>query len=362
MKPWLKGLPPYTPGKSLAEVRRELGLKGPIYKLASNENPLGPSPKALKALEKALPQIHRYPEACNQELLEALARHWGVEPQNLVLGNGSNEILDLLVRALVREGEEILVSDPTFLMYQKFAQAAGARLKKIPLRDYKHDLEAFLRALSPKTRIIFLDHPHNPTGSVFSQTQWETFLSKVPEGVLVVLDEAYGEFVRDPEAASGPQTFKSGYPIAVVRTFSKAYGLAGLRIGYGLLPTSLARTLNALRQPFNVNLLAQVAALAALEDKEHLKKTQETVWEGLDFFYRELPALGVRPLPSQANFLLVDCGQPARPIYEALLRQGVIVRPMEAYGFAQHLRISVGRPEENQALIAAWKKWLQGSS
>ena len=355
VKPWLKDLSPYPPGKSLAEVRRELGLKGPIYKLASNENPLGPSPLALKALRERLSDIHRYPEASGRDLSEALAKHFGVRPEMIVLGNGSNEVIELLIKALVSPGEEIILSSPTFLMYEKFGAVAGAKPVKIPLQNYKHHLPAILKAVNERTRIIFLDHPHNPTGSILERETLEEFLAKLPGNILVVIDEAYGEFIRDPKAVFGVEYLKKGYPVAVLRTFSKAYGLAGLRIGYGLLPEVLARLLNAIRQPFNVNLLAQVAALAALEDEEHLRKTQNLTWEGLDYFYRELPPLGLRPLLSQANFLLVDCRRPAGPLYEALLRQGIIVRPMEAYGFAHHIRISIGLPHENEALVAALK-------
>ncbi|RUM88061.1 MAG: histidinol-phosphate transaminase [Thermodesulfatator sp.] len=359
VKPWLENLVPYPPGKSLEELRRELGLSGPVYKLASNENPLGPSPRALEALGQALNQVHHYPEASYRTLRQALGDRFGVSPEKIVLGNGSNEILELLLRALVSPGEEVLMSNPSFLMYEKLAQAAGARLQKIPLRAKRHDLKAFLEATTPRTRLIFLDHPHNPTGSVLTAEELENFLRALPAGVLVVLDEAYGEFVREPRAARGIELFKSGYAVAVLRTFSKAYGLAGLRIGYGFLPEDLARVLNALRQPFNVNVLAVVAAEAALADEEHLRRTQELTWEGLDYLSQELSALGLKPYPSQANFLLVECGRPARPLYEALLQRGIIVRSMEAYGFPEALRISVGLPEENRALVAALREVLR---
>ncbi|QJA06888.1 histidinol-phosphate transaminase [Thermosulfurimonas marina] len=359
IKPWLRELSPYPPGKSLEEVRRELGLTGPIYKLASNENPLGPSPRALAALKEALSRVHQYPEASYRRLREALAARFGVLPEMVVLGNGSNEVLDLLFKALVSPGDEVLMSEPSFLMYEKLAQTAGARITRIPLHKGRHHLAAFLKASGPRTRMIFLDHPHNPTGSVLAASELKAFLEELPSGVLVVIDEAYGEFVRDPEAARGVEFLQAGYPVAVLRTFSKAYGLAGLRIGYGLMPEELARVLNAIRQPFNVNLLAAVAAEAALADEEHLQRTQELTWEGRDFLLRELSALGLKPYPSQANFVLVDCGRPARPLYEALLKRGLIVRPMEAYGFPEALRISVGLPEENQALVAALREMLE---
>jgi len=358
VKPWLKELPPYPPGKTLAEVRREFGLEGPVYKLASNENPLGPSPQALEAIKAKLSEIHHYPEASGRELSEALAERFGVSSEMVVLGNGSNEVIDLLIKALVSPGEEIILSLPSFLMYEKFGAVAGAKIRKIPLKGFKHDLSAIFEGVTPKTRIIFLDHPHNPTGSILEKEAFEDFLANLPEHILVVIDEAYGEFIREPKAVSGVEYLKKGYPVAVLRTFSKAYGLAGLRIGYGLMPEGLSRILNAMRQPFNVNILAQVAALAALRDEEHLQKTQKLVWEGLDYFYHELPPLGLTPFPSQANFLLVDCNRPARPLYEALLKQGIIVRPMEAYGYPHCLRISIGQPYENEALVRALREIL----
>ncbi len=282
-----------------------------------------------------------------------------MDPESVVVGNGSNEVLELLFKALVEPGDEVVFSDPSFLLYEKFSVIFGAETKKVPLKDFTHDLPSILEKISPRTRLVFLDSPHNPTGSVLKRKEFVEFLEKVPEGVVVVVDEAYGEFVRDEEAVRAVDLLKEGYPVVVVRTFSKAYGLAGLRVGYGLCEPSLARILNAVRQPFNVNLLAQVAAREALLDREHLKKSVELVWSGLDYFYEELPRLGLRPVPSQANFLLVDCGTPARPLYEALLRRGVIVRSMEAYGFPDFLRISVGMPEENRALVEALRELLR---
>ncbi len=358
-KPWLASLEPYPPGKSLEEVRRELGLQGPIYKLASNENPLGPSPLAIEAMKAYLSQVHRYPEASNRELAEALARKFDLNPEKVVVGNGSNEVLDLLIKALVSPGDEILMSEPSFLMYEKLGAAAGARIKRVPLRDYRHHLEGFLAACTPRTRIIFLDHPHNPTGSVLGREEMEAFLKALPEEVLVVIDEAYGEFIRDPGVARGVEFLKRGFPVVVLRTFSKAYGLAGLRVGYGLMPEDLARILNAIRQPFNVNLLAQVAARAALSDHDHLRRTQEITWQGLDYLTGELSRLGLKPLPSQSNFLFVECGRPAESLYQTLLREGLIVRSMEAYGFPEALRISVGLPEENRALVEALERILR---
>ncbi len=358
IKPYLKGLKPYPPGKPIEELRRELGLKGPIVKLASNENPLGPSEKALEAIKEALSTLHRYPDAAAYELRAALASRYQVKPEEVVLGNGSNEVIDLLVKACVREGEEVLMSEPSFLMYEKFAQAAGAKVVKVPLRERKHDLVSMAGLVNEKTRLIFLDHPHNPTGSILSQEEFAAWLKGLPEDLVVVVDEAYGEFIRAKDALK-PLSFKDHRPpVVLLRTFSKAFGLAALRIGYGIMKRELADVLNTIRQPFNVNALAQKAALASLEDEEYLLRVQETIWQGLDFLTQALKDLGLNPYPSQANFLLVDLGRPARPIYEALLRRGVIVRSMEAYGYPTCLRITVGLPEENEFLVTNLKEVL----
>jgi len=358
IKPYLREFKPYPPGKPIEELRRELGLKGPIIKLASNENPLGPSPRALEAIKKALPHLHRYPDAAAYELRRALAIRYGVEPEEVVLGNGSNEVIDLLVKACVREGEEILMSEPSFLMYEKFAQAAGARVRKVPLKERRHHLEAIAELVGERTRLIFLDHPHNPTGSILTHQEVSSWLKELPKDLIVVIDEAYGEFIRE-EGAVNPLSFKENQPpVVLLRTFSKAYGLAALRIGYGLMKRELADVLNTIRQPFNVNTLAQVAAKASLEDEDYLRRVKETVWRGLDYLSEALKELGLTPYPSQANFLLVDLGRRAQPIYEALLRRGIIVRSMEAYGFPTCLRITVGLPEENEALVKALKEVL----
>ncbi len=362
IKNYLKGLIPYPPGKPIEELRRELGITGPIIKLASNENPLGPSKKALAALAKALDDLHRYPEAAGLTLRQKIAKRFGLKgPEEVVLGNGSNEIIDLLIRALAREGEEILVSQPSFLMYEKFAAASGVHTKAVSLQGFRHDLAALARAVGPNTRLIFLDNPNNPTGSIIKHQEFSAWLADLPKDLVVVLDEAYGEFVRDPEVARGLAFLYHEPTVVVMRTFSKAYGLAGLRIGYGLVRQELADVLNTIRQPFNVNKLALIAAEASLEDEDYLKEVQGLVWQGLSYLEKALKELGAKPYPSQTNFLLVDLKQPARPIYEALLRQGIIIRCMDAYGFPTFVRLTVGLPEENQALVKALREVLSGA-
>lgn len=359
IKPYLKQIKPYTPGKPIEELRRELGIAGRIIKMASNENPLGVPQKALAAMKGALSGLHRYPDGAAYSLRQALAQKWGVAPEEIVLGNGSNEVIDLLVKACIQEGDEALMSNPSFLMYEKFVSAAGGKVRKVPLREMKHDLEGLAREITPQTKIIFLDHPHNPTGSILEHESFASWLKRLPAHLLVVLDEAYGEFVRTPLAVKA-LAFKDGEPpVVMLRTFSKAYGLAGLRVGYGIMRRDLADVLNTIRQPFNVNTLGQVAAQAALEDPNFLQQVQETTWQGADFLFQALKDLGLKPYPTQANFILVDLGRPARPVYEALLRKGVIVRSMEAYGFPQCLRVSIGLPEENQTFIQALQEVLR---
>ncbi len=359
IKSYLKGLTPYPPGKPIEELRRELGITGPIIKLASNENPLGPSPKALEAIKEELPYLHRYPEASGLELRSLLAERFGLSgPEEVVLGNGSNEVIDLLVRALVREGDEVLISHPSFLMYEKFTVASGGLVKVIPLKDMRHDLSSLARGVTERTQIVFLDNPNNPTGTIIEHEEFSRWLKDLPRDLVVVLDEAYGEFVRSAKVARGFEFFYSEPTVVVLRTFSKAYGLAGLRIGYGLMRRELAEVLNTIRQPFNVNKLAQKAALASLRDKAYLAQVQKMIWEGVDYLSQALRELGLHPYPTETNFILVDLGRPARPIYEALLRRGIIVRSMEAYGFPNCLRLTIGLPKENQALIKALSEVL----
>ncbi len=362
LKNYLEKLRPYPPGKPIEELRRELGIKGKIIKLASNENPLGPSEQALKSIQEVLSEIHRYPEASSTELCTLVADHFGLSsPEEVVLGNGSNEVIDLLIRALVSEGDEVLISRPSFLMYEKFTVASGGIVQEVPLKNLKHDLFSIANKVSERTKIIFLDNPNNPTGSIIEHKEFSTWIRDLPRNLLVVLDEAYGEFVRNKKVAKGLEFLYHDPSVVVLRTFSKAYGLAGLRVGYGLMRKELANVLNTIRQPFNVNKLAQKAALASLKDHEYLFKVQKLIWEGIDYLTKSLSAIGLQPYPTETNFILVDVKRPARPVYEALLRRGIIVRSMEAYGFPNCLRISVGLPEENRALIEAISEVLSAA-
>lgn len=356
--PHIASLVPYPPGKPIEELEREYGISGSI-KLASNENALGPSPRAMAAIGACLGGLHRYPDGSCHYLGRALAAKLAVAPERLVFGNGSNEIIGLLAAALLGAGDEVITSQPTFLVYQNVVQAQGGVNRVVPLAGMAHDLAAILAAVTPRTRMIFLDNPNNPTGSVFTAPEFAAFLARLPEQVIVVLDEAYVDFVQ-PELRLDARRYLDGpVPVVALRTFSKAYGLAGLRVGYGLMHEELAACLHRVRQPFNVNVPAQVGALAALGDEEHYQRTLTTTRREMDRLAAAVAALGCRPFPSQANFFLIDVGGEGRALYEYLLCQGVIVRPMNAYGYPTYIRITPGRPEENDRFLASLAAGLE---
>jgi histidinol-phosphate aminotransferase len=359
VKPHLKSLKPYPPGKTIEEIKKELSISGKIYKMNSNENPLGPSPKVLNVLRDSLSQINYYPEASYKELKSALAKKWDVLPEQIILGNGSNEIIDFLFKALIDSHEEIIISKPSFLMYEKIAQIYGVKIKTIPLtKKLTHNFNKILKSITKKTKIIFLDHPHNPSGSVLNRESWEEFLEKIPPHVLIVIDEAYGDFIEDPSIPLGIEFLKKGYKVLILRTFSKAFGLAGLRLGYGITFLELSKVLDLVRQPFNINILAYKAGLAVLEDKEYIEKSINLVKEGRKYLTDELTNLGFKVYPSQANFIMVDFGEKVEFLYEQLLKRGFLLRPLKAYGFPKALRISIGLPEENEAFIKNLKDIL----
>ena len=356
--PHIASLVPYPPGKPLEELEREYGISGSI-KLASNENPWGPSPKAVAAIAAALANLHRYPDGSCHYLAQRLAEKLGVRPERLVFGNGSNELILFLATAFLRPGDEVVSSHPAFLMYQKIVQVQGGVNRVVPLREMHHDLEAILAAVTAGTRLIFLDCPNNPCGTIIEPRRFEAFLDQLPEDVVVVLDEAYVDFVAPEQRIDVLAHIRAGRPVVTLRTFSKAYGLAGLRVGYGLMDPAIASLLHRVRQPFNVNSLAQVGALAALEDTNHYEKTLAGTRTGMAWLACEVKKLGCRPLPSHTNFFLIDLGTGAAAIYERLLRLGVIVRPMQPYGFPNHIRITVGTEAENRRFVASLAEVLQ---
>lgn len=357
-------LVPYKPGKPIAETQREYGLKE-VYKLASNENPLGPSPMAIKAIQSTLENQHRYPDPSCYELVQKISQKWNVPTTQVGIGNGSNEIIDLLIRIFCEAGDSILTSQAAFVAYQVCAQAARVKVRTVPLKeDFTMDLKAiaddFYRNPTAKTRLIFIPNPNNPTGTAVVGSEVEEFLVRLGnrDDVLIVFDEAYTEYVRQPGFKEAAQFYKNYSNVVVIKTFSKVYGLAGLRLGALLAPEYVLEFYNRVRNPFNVNELAQVAGIAALDDVEYLKQSQAAVWEGLDYFYKELSRLGLPYVPSQANFVLFDTQRNAQVCFENLLKKGIILRPVGNYGFARHLRMTIGQANENKKAIDAIEKML----
>ncbi len=352
----ISGITPYLPGKPMEELERELGIKDSI-KLASNENPLGPSPKAMAAVQKELAKTNRYPEGGGYYLTQKLARKFNISPKNIVLGNGSDDVIGMLTKAFLIPGDEAIMPSPSFLMYEIMVQVAGAISVRVPLSSYSIDLTAMAARVTSKTRMIFLTHPNNPTGSFLTEEAFCSFIRKIPEEVLIVLDEAYIEFVRDASSLDSLSYLTRDQRIVVLRTFSKAYGLAGLRVGYGIMDPDISSLLHRVRQPFNVNSLAQAAATAALDDVDFLEKTQALVHNGLNYIYRTLDKKGIPYLPSQANFLMIRVGDADR-VYRKLLQEGVIVRSMTSYGFPDYIRLTIGLEMENERFIKALEKVL----
>lgn len=357
--PNISTLVPYPPGKPIEELEREYGITGSI-KLASNENAWGPSPKAVAAIKGALQNLHRYPDGSCYYLAQSLADKIGVKPEEIVFGNGSNEIIGLLIAAFLQPGEEVITSHPTFLMYQKLVQVQGGSNKVVELTaGMHHDLKAILGAVSAKTRMIFLDNPNNPTGTIIGQDDFALFMEQLPRDILVVLDEAYVDFVAPELRIDVLAYIRGGKPVAALRTFSKAYGLSGLRLGYGFMDKEIAGYLNRVRQPFNVNSLAQAGGVAALEDDEHYRMTLQKSHDGIAWLSKAVAELGCRPMETHTNFFLIDVKGDGRKLYEHMLHQGVIVRPMQAYGYPNYIRITVGRADENQRFVAALAKSLK---
>jgi len=346
---WIQRLAVYPPGMPIEELEREYGITGSI-KLASNENPFGPSPRAVQAIASALGTLNRYPDGSGYYLRQALAQRIGVAADAIVLGNGSNDIIELAVRAFLRPGAEAVMAEQAFVIYQIVVQATGAVARAIPLKRYTHDLEAIAQAITPATRLVFLANPNNPTGTIYKRDEWEDFLAAVPRSVLVVADDAYADYVEDADYPDSLTYQRRDRLLLTLRTFSKIYGLAGLRIGYGVGPLAVVEVLNRIRQPFNVNALAQIAARAALDDHEHVERTRANNRAGLAYLREACEQLGCACVPSWANFLLLEVGEAGR-VYEALLRRGVIVRPMDVYGLPRHLRVTVGLPAENRRFV-----------
>jgi histidinol-phosphate aminotransferase len=344
----------YEPGKPVEELAREMGLQPEeIIKLASNENPLGPSPKALAAMRDALDRAHFYPDGGGWALRSAIAEKLGLERENVVLGNGSNEIIEFIGHAFLRPGDEVITARHAFAVYTLMAQLFGAKTIEVPDPGFTHDLNAMLAAVSFRTRQIFIANPNNPTGTMVGQQEIDRFMERVPDDVLVVFDEAYYEFLDNP-----PDVLKfvrDGRNVVVMRTFSKIQGLAGLRIGYGLASKEIADVLQKTRQPFNANSIAQAGALAGIHDEEYMQKTRELTHEGREFLQSEFSSMGLDYVPSAANFVLVRVGD-GDQIFQALLRRGLIVRAMRSYKLPEWIRVSVGTMDQNRRFIAELRR------
>jgi len=348
-------LKPYQPGKPVEELQRELGLHD-VVKLASNENPLGPSHRALEAARRSLDQIHLYPDGAGFELKGALADSLGVNADRITLGNGSNDVLELVARAYLQPGDEAVFSEYAFAVYPLVTLACSAKPVAVTSHLYGHDLAAMADAITDRTRVVFLANPNNPTGTWFNEHALDAFLARVPQTVIVVLDEAYFEYVEESHYPDGLQRLERYPNLVVTRTFSKIHGLAGLRVGYGVSNPQIADVLNRVRQPFNVNIPALAAARAALYDIDHLENSKGENTAGLVQLAEGLEQLGFTQIPSVANFIAFDCGGDAEPVYQALLREGVIVRPLGGYGMPNHLRVTAGTARDNERFLLALKK------
>jgi len=356
----LGDIPVYQPGRPIEEVARELGLPvASIIKLASNENPLGPSPKAMAAMREVIANLHLYPDGNAFYLKQALAKKLGVQTSNLILGNGSNEIIEFVGHAYMAPGVDVVVSQYCFAVYPLVTKLFGANLISVPARNHAHDLPAMLKVITPNTRVVFVANPNNPTGTLASKDELRRFVDAVPAHVLLALDEAYIEFLDDP--ADFVTEIREGkrQNVVIMRTFSKIFGLAGLRLGYGIAHPDLISAFEKIRQPFNINAIAQAGALAALGDDEHTRRTRENNVAGLRFFEQACRELKLEIIPSAANFLLVKVGEGQR-IFDALQREGVITRPMGGYQLPEWIRISIGSPAENERCAAALRRVLRG--
>jgi len=341
---------PYVPGKPIEETKRQLGIKE-VIKLASNENSWGASPKALAAIKRALSGINRYPDAQGFYLKKGLAKFFKLIPGNFVLGNGSDELIDVIIKTFLEADENMVTSEGTFLEYEIIAQVNDRKVRKAPLSCFKYDLEAILGLVNRKTKLIFIANPNNPTGTYVTKDEVDRFIGALPKSVIVVFDEAYDTFIDVDDYPDSLSYLKKKKRVIILRTFSKAYGLAGLRLGYAIASPDLVAYLERIRQPFNVNLLAQVAGLAALEDKDFLAKTRRLTLEGKKLIYQELTRMGLEYVPSVANFILINLGRDSQEVFKLMLKSGVIIRDMRQYGLANFIRVTIGTQQENKKFL-----------
>ncbi|MFH0765219.1 MAG: histidinol-phosphate transaminase [Calditrichota bacterium] len=346
-RPSIRSIIPYEPGKPISEVQRELGLKD-VIKLASNENPLGPSPLAIKAIQEALPQLHLYPDGAGYYLRDKLARRWGVKPSQIALGNGSAELVELVTEAFVGQGEEAVIGRQAFFKYRIAVQIMAGVVVWADMPNFTYNADEILKRITSRTKVVFIANPNNPTGTLMRKEETAYLMERLPEKVIAVFDEAYYDY-RNPEIYPDiMQYINAGRSAIILRTFSKSYGLAALRVGYAISTEPLAWAMNAVREAFNVNTLGQVAALAALDDTEFLERSLALNAEGKLYFYRQLERLGWEYVPSEANFVLIQTPLRGRELFQRLLRKGVIVRPVDGYGLPYHVRVSIGLERENE--------------
>lgn len=359
-KSWIHDLGVYEPGRPIEELARELGLPdtSAIVKLASNENPLGPSPKAMEALRRAVFQAHIYPDGSAFYLRRSLADKLNVRPDELLVGNGSNEILEFLGHVFLAPGDEVIVADRAFAVYKLVAAMFQARAKVVPMQNYTHDLEAMLQAVSERTKIIFITNPNNPTGTAVKNSDLDSFMERLPPHVLVCLDEAYVDLLPAEQRPDSLRYLTEGRRVVILRTFAKSHGLAGLRVGYAIAPREAIAMMHQIRQPFNVNLLGLLAAQAALDDDEHVACFQKLVQTELLFMMEGLDRLGLEYVPGTVNFIMVNVGN-GRKVFEALQQKLVIVRPLDGYNLPAHIRISLGTRSENEKCLQALAEVMQ---
>ncbi len=359
MRSCLQLIKPYQPGKPVEEVERELGLKG-VIKMASNENPLGPSPLAVEAMKENVEQMHVYPDGNCYYLKEKLAAKIKVKPEQLIFGNGSDEIIACLAKTYINPGDEAVMVAPSFSQYDIAMHIMGGTPRHVPLtgKDFEYDLDAVLEAINEKTRFVFLCSPNNPTGTILRKQELERFIDKLPDSVMIILDQAYLEYASDPDHVTGLEYIEQGHPVISLRTFSKIYGLAGLRIGYGIAPPEVISEINRVRGPFNVNAMAQVGARAAIDDDQHLEQSRKMVNEAREQLTEGFAELGLKPVPDQANFCFVDLKVDSREAFQALLRRGVIVRTGDIFGFPTYIRLTYGTPEQNKRFLSNLKEVL----
>ncbi len=351
-------IPPYIPGKPIEEVERELGLSG-IIKMASNENPLGPSNEVRQVIMQAIERVAYYPDANNYQLKNVLADELGVTPENLLLGNGLDDVNRILAETFLEPADETIIPDPTFSQYETVTRLMNAKPVLVRGESWEHDLKAIHQAITPQTKLIYLCNPNNPTGTIIKTEPLVEFLKQVPENILVILDEAYADFADDPEFPNGIKLLADFPNLVVFRTFSKLHGMAGLRLGYAVAAVEIIAEMNKIKDPFNVNLLAQSAGVAALASKKHIRLSKELVFTGREQFYQELDWTGLKYQPTQANFILIDCGRDTSELYQYLLRKGIIVRPTHSFGLPNCIRVTFGTAEQNNRFLKAFLEWLK---